>query len=204
MHPPILPSFFQHWYKSSAPPECLHSFLLASFSTSCPSSLLYPPSRKQEVRRTVTNPSSCSAIVNLCVRMWVNKKKKKSVSEFMCNKLQQPLSSCHVNWVIQDPMTCMSVVKLVQAIWYCFDSMPEYIQPISLEQRKGSVEPYSQIISEDLCFIRLDRVSSDLKDRQPGAELGVLRYNVGTTLAAHIQGALNYHKKQDNHKKGKF
>lgn len=58
----------------------LHSLISASFFTSfpfLPPCMRYPLSRKPEVRGTVTNPSSCDAIVNLSVRIWVNKKEEK-------------------------------------------------------------------------------------------------------------------------------
>lgn len=63
-HTSTHPSFLQHCYISSAPLSvCLHS---SRFPFSTPP---HPSTSTQEVRRTVTNPSSCNAIVNLRARM---------------------------------------------------------------------------------------------------------------------------------------
>ena len=50
----------------------------------------------------------------------------------------QPIATtppCHDEYNHQDLMTRMSVVKLIRAIPYCFESMPECIQHILLEKR---------------------------------------------------------------------
>lgn len=118
-HTPTYPSSFAssplHCYGSG--PPLMFAFTHLAFFTSFGPSLLYHTSRKHEVSRTVTNPSSCNTIVNLFARMWAN-------------------------MLTQESMTWMSAIEPVQAIEYCFDSMPACIQAMSLERRTELAEAY--------------------------------------------------------------